>query len=125
MSVLQTETWHLELKEWAKTIQFFEDEIHLFENRLEEVVNSNTKKEILAEAEHFQNLFILQKEQFDMLKHDIHEQEIQIRKNIEAQNQVNNRIIEKQNILNGNMQQVEKIFKETKQNFYRFLSKVL
>jgi hypothetical protein len=109
MSVTTIESHSGELQEWKQSLQFFASETRLFENQLEEVVNNCNNKEILAEAEHFQNQFILQKEQFDLLKHDLNEIP-KTHKHAELNNQI---------------QAAEKIFKETRRSFYFFLSQVL
>jgi hypothetical protein len=43
-------------------MKFYYDEVCIFENRLEELVQRNTKIEVTSQIEHFQNQFIRQKE---------------------------------------------------------------
>ena len=56
---------HFDLRIWGNELKFVKDEIAIFEHRLEELVNKNTNKEMLAELEHFQNQFIRQNEATD------------------------------------------------------------
>ena len=53
---------HFEHVVWMKNMQFYYDEVRVFENRLEELVSRNTKTEVTSQIEHFQNQFIGQKE---------------------------------------------------------------
>ncbi|MGB0851359.1 MAG: hypothetical protein ACPGTP_08920, partial [Bacteroidia bacterium] len=66
---------HSENKDWIKALDFARDEIETYRNRLGEVTSKNTKTEVLASAEHFQNQFIRHCEVIDELKHDINEEE--------------------------------------------------
>ncbi len=43
-------------------MRFYLDEISIFENRLSELVQKNTKVEVTSNIEHFQNQFIRQRE---------------------------------------------------------------
>lgn len=62
---------HFSYKLWANEIAFFNQEISLFEGYLAEIAKRWTDQEVLAELEHFQSQFIIQKEQADILQHDI------------------------------------------------------
>jgi SMC interacting uncharacterized protein involved in chromosome segregation len=42
---------------------------------LEEVTTKNTDKKVAAQVEHFQNKFLIMREDVDTLKHDINERE--------------------------------------------------
>lgn len=50
---------HFEHERWKNELLFYKDEMRSFKNRLEELVNRWTDKEVLAQLEHFQNEFIL------------------------------------------------------------------
>jgi hypothetical protein len=66
---------HTEHSEWMKKLLFYEDELNVMLRRLAEIADRNTKTEVMARLEHFQNLMIVQKEQLDILKHGIREHE--------------------------------------------------
>ena len=53
---------HFEHRIWTNNMKFYRDELKIFANRLEELVTRNTKLEVTAQIEHFQNQFILQRE---------------------------------------------------------------
>ena len=48
-------------------MRFYMDELSIFENRLSELVQRNTKVEVTSEIEHFQNQFIRQREVAEQL----------------------------------------------------------
>ena len=53
---------HFDHKLWTNNMRFYRDELTIFEHRLEELVTRNTKVEVTAQIEHFQNQFIRQRE---------------------------------------------------------------
>jgi len=61
---------HHQETDWLRELEFYKQELEILTKRLEEVAAKNTSKEILAQVEHFQNRFILLKEQHDILRHD-------------------------------------------------------
>ncbi|UEG49769.1 hypothetical protein LK994_14100 [Ferruginibacter lapsinanis] len=60
-------------QEWLNELDFFEKEIGILERRLAEVNSKNTSNESRAEVEHFQNQFIVQRNNISELKHSINE----------------------------------------------------
>ena len=64
-------TQHEENKEWMSKVSFYKDEVEIMRNRLGEIVTKNTSKEVTAQVEHFQNKFVLLRQQVDELKHDV------------------------------------------------------
>lgn len=67
---------HAEHRAWLSDAQFYADELSIFQDRLEEVAAKNTDHAVKVQVEHFQNQFIIQKEQIDLLNHEAksHEQ---------------------------------------------------
>ncbi len=57
--------------EWIKGLSFYKDDLKVFQKRLEEVTSKNTNREIAPKIEHFQNLFIIQRNEIDYLLHEI------------------------------------------------------
>lgn len=57
--------------EWKNSLSFYKDELTIFKNRLTEIVSKNNSKEIMKTVEHFENQFLLQSENIDILQHDI------------------------------------------------------
>lgn len=69
---------HLEYQLWVRELIFFKEEIKIFETHLEEIINRNSKLEVQAQVEHFQNQFIRQKEVIDEIRHKLHISEKQL-----------------------------------------------
>lgn len=66
-------TLHHQGTDWLRELEFYKEELGILITRLEEVVSKNTDKEVLAQVEHFQNKFIMLREQLDILKHDVNQ----------------------------------------------------
>src|SRR5690242_732236 len=57
--------------EWLRELDFYELEIKILQKMLQEVTAKNTNDEARAGIEHFQNQFILQKNNLDELRASI------------------------------------------------------
>jgi hypothetical protein len=62
---------HSDYAGWQNALGFYKDELNVFTHRLTEIAGKNTRKETLQMVEHFQNQFIVQRENIDILHHDI------------------------------------------------------
>lgn len=67
---------HAEHQSWVEDLQFYKDELKIFNNQLEKMSTRNVGIDFRKEIEHFQNQFTIQKGELDILNHDItvHEQ---------------------------------------------------
>jgi len=70
-STISIEQFREELQSWKKELASIKEEIRDFEHHLENLAAKKLPKDLLAEVEHFQNLFICQKEVIDKLRHDL------------------------------------------------------
>ena len=61
--------FHFDHKLWMNELKFFEMQLDVFEERLEEVVKGLSERTAFAEVEAFQNQIIRQREVIDELKH--------------------------------------------------------
>lgn len=78
---VQGRLWRQFLEEsmaWLRSIEFLRQENSHLKNRLAEVVDMSTDRDFLAQAEHFQNQFIIKDEFLDELRHDVNGQERQL-----------------------------------------------
>ncbi len=114
---------HAEHKAWLEESSFYEDELKVFRERLAEVAGKNTKPEITSEVEHFQNQFIIQKEQLDELNHEatVHEQALAkfAEKHPVA---IEHRLFDNHDALIGKITAFKKLYEEMKEGFNKFLS---
>lgn len=115
---------HTELIEWLNKLAFYRDDIKILKDRLSEVALKNTSQDVLANVEHFENQFIVQKEQNDILRHDIKQYENVIEKSI-AENPIasDHRKMDDQVRLRESIVMYEKIFAEMRKELISFLSK--
>ena len=117
---------HNENQGWVKALDFARDEIETFRNRLGEVISKNTKTEVLAKAEHFQNQFIRHCEVIDELKHDINIEEKKIVENAKANNvATDHRKVNENEALVDRMESFDKIWSELKEEYNSYLVKVM
>ena len=73
---------HAENEEWLGKLGFYNDEIRIMQDQLEEVSMKNTSADIRGEIEHFQNQFIIQRKNADDLRRQIKQEEKSIVHNL-------------------------------------------
>ena len=115
---------HLEYQLWINELNFFKEEISLFEKYLEGIITINTSKEAAVGVEHFQNQFILQKEVIAHLKHDLRVSEKQLVSFVKELSGMGLESIRMDNHtkLRERMSTYRKLYKELKQEFRQFES---
>jgi hypothetical protein len=64
--------WHSTHKDWLRALNFYKEEIGILNDRLTEIAGKNTGKETSRQVEHFQNQFILHRNNIEELEHAIH-----------------------------------------------------
>lgn len=117
---------HLLCEDWKRELMFFKDEIPVLQSRLEEVVSKNTDKDILAQAEHFENKFRVMHNNLDELLHDVGLKKSAVDAQAAAKvNYISVKMIENDENLEELMSYTAKDFYETKSDYYKFLSKVM
>jgi hypothetical protein len=117
-------TQHEENTNWMKTLDFYKDEIKILRNRLEEIATKNNSVEVLSKVEHFQNQFIIQRDNIDNIAHAVklNEEELlkEINRNPVAVDHRKMTYHEKEQDL---VETFEKNFNEIRGEFNRFTSK--
>lgn len=113
---------HLEYQLWTRELVFYKEEIKIFEDHLEAILQRNNKNGVPAQVEHFQNQFILQKEVIDFLKHDLIVSEIQLADFAQGLSGegIDSIKMDNHGRLRERMSTFRKIFKEIKGEFRRF-----
>ncbi len=117
---------HSERTEWLNNLQFFKDDITTLRKRLEEIVSLNSKNDIRAQVEHFQNQFVRQLEVNDELRHEINAEE-QAFVASESKNPVatDHKTAPDHTVLRDKVETYAKLFKELRAEFNLFVSKTL
>ena len=120
------EQYHHENMTWLRSIDFFRQENSFLKNRLAEVVDAATDRGFLAQAEHFQNQFIIKDEFLDELRHDVQEQEHDLTLRFRHQNfSPDMAMRDRQQLLRGQMHYLEKEFHSLRYEFNNYLSVTL
>jgi hypothetical protein len=117
---------HFEHQLWIKELQFYKDELVVFNKRLTEVAGMYTNNEVLNRLEHFQNQFILQNEVADTLLHDLKEHEhILANTAKEFSIAIDHRAFSDHPKMREAMDSFIKIYRELRNDYMRFLSEVM
>jgi len=59
--------------DWLRAIEFYKDDLSVLQKRLAEVAFKNNRESVEAGIEHFQNQFLIQKNNLDELRHYVNE----------------------------------------------------
>lgn len=117
---------HHQENDWLRELEFYNQELGILTKRLEEVAAKNTSKETLAQVEHFQNRFILLKEQHDILRHDNAARFDRINEMAKAvPEHIEEKFVADKDEMYKRMSDYFTSFRNTRFEFNNFLSKVL
>lgn len=109
---------------WLKDIGFYDEELDTLESRLVEIVRKNNNKEVMTAVEHFQNQFVVQRNNIDQLQHDIHEHDRNVANDArDHAGKMNSNEVEEHNKLREQVETFGKVFNELRHEYNRFLSK--
>jgi hypothetical protein len=106
---------------WKRLLDFFIQENSFLKTRLSEVVDKETDKSLIAEAEHFQTEFILKDEYIHDIEHDIKEQEKTLKATLTQKTVPDYKTCKKQDKLRNEMTYLEKEFSQLKTQFNKYL----
>jgi len=124
--VLYNEELHFEHKQWQSELAFWEDELQSFKNRLGELINRWTNKEVLAHLEHYQNEFILHEGVIDGLQEAIEKHEIRIAGQVISGHDALDTALTKKHLeFRDKMETQRQIYADLKKKFFRFLTKYM
>lgn len=115
---------HEEHKTWLNKLLFYKDELSIMGSRISEIATKNTSKEVLSLVERFQNQLIIQRDQIDLLNHEIKGHAAQLEEAVKK----NPTAIDHQKFPDHAKQResvevFEKLFNELRAELIRFLSK--
>ncbi len=123
-AVIYDSDLHFEHKQWQNELEFWEDELKSFNNRLEDLVTFHDDKDVLEKLEHYQNEFILHQNVIEELKETIEEHET----NIAGHSQMGMAsldvpFVKKHLEIRTSMEDERWIYADLKKEFYQFLTK--
>jgi hypothetical protein len=115
---------HEEHKTWLNKLLFYKDELSIMTNRLSEIAKKNTSTEVLSLVDHFHNQLVIQKEQIDILHHNINSHESYLETAVrKSGNDLEQVKFSDHKIHRESIAVFEKIFKELREELIDFLSK--
>ena len=111
-------------QEWLKSLDFYKDEIGFLEKRLTEVTTKNTHLDAKAGAEHFQNQFIIQRNNIDELKHVINGHTHEVFEDVSKHvGRVEEGKMADHEKIGQDVNQLEKVINELRQEFNKYVAK--
>jgi uncharacterized membrane-anchored protein YhcB (DUF1043 family) len=117
---------HFEHTQWRRELFFWEDELRSFKNRLNELVSRWTKKEVLAQLEHYQNQFTIHENSISELQDHISQHETNIAEHTKNGEDVLNQELVKNHTEFRNRMEIERnLYNNLKKEFFRFLSEYM
>lgn len=113
---------HLEHRLWIAELNFYKEELAIFETHLAQLAAQEISRETAAKVEHFQNRFICQKEVIGQLKHDLNTAEHQLVSFVQSHALPNISTLRMDNhpVLRDEMATFRKLYGELKGEFRRF-----
>jgi hypothetical protein len=119
-------TLHHQDGDWMRELEFYKEEIAILTGRLEEASTKNNSKEAAGQVEHFQNKFIMLREQVDTLKHDVGVRE----KGVEGiakerPEHIDEKFSTVRDDVQKRMKDIAASFADTRYEFNQFLAKAL
>lgn len=105
-------------------LNFYEQELQFLQKLLSEVVNKNTAQEAMAEAEHFQNQFFIQKKNIDELRNQITQNHHLAAEDAKIHaGRVDTRIADDNQQIGEEVHELEKIISELRTAYKKYLLK--
>lgn len=115
---------HEEHKTWLNKLLIYKDELNVMANRIMEVGEKNTSNEVRSLADHFHNQLIIQKEQIDILNHEIESHETYLQSAAQRNpNPIDHEKFSDHKKHRENIAVFEKLFRELREELIDFLSK--
>ncbi len=110
--------------EWEKKLVLYKEELVALNKQLIELAAKSNNKEALAHIEHFHNQFVIQNENIDILKHDLHQHTKKIKKSLEANSEsLSYEEFESHQQLKDQFESEIKVYFDLKDEFAAFLAK--
>lgn len=116
--------FHRTIAGWKDEVNSVRQDLTSLKDHLEKTIGSNTKHEMLAHVEHFQNQFIRHKEVADELFHDLKQASKLLAKDNDGDNTLNNKDGgSTMQYLTDRMHTFKRLFMALKSDFNRFIEK--
>lgn len=111
-----------EHSEWIKGLDFYKDDLQLLVHRLEEVAKTHNDFDARSGMEHFQNQFIIQRNNIEELKHKIREHLHEVGRHPALEtDQVDSELLAEHENLSDEYKTLEKVINEMRKEFNDYL----
>jgi hypothetical protein len=111
-------------QQWLKSVDFYDNDLDTLEARLTEIVRKNNGRDTLANVEHFQNQFIVQRNNIDELRHYIQEHSGKVASDVQAHaGKMELGLLREHEDLKIQFESFEKVMNELRHEFNLFLAK--
>ena len=110
--------------EWLNSFDFYKREFDILEKRLQEVAQKNTGTEFMSWVEHFQNQFVVQRNNIDELKHSIHVHAAKVAEDAQKHaGKMESVLVAEHDQVKEQIKDFEKIVNDLRHEFNLFLAK--
>ena len=108
--------------DWLRGLEFYKQELEILKSRLTEIAGKNTGIDVLKQVEHFENIFKIQANNIDRLRHDINLniQSIAVQAETSKAGYIDNILLARHNTLRVRYEEEEKTIRELRADFMRF-----
>ncbi|MCU0429817.1 MAG: hypothetical protein MUF42_07560 [Cytophagaceae bacterium] len=117
---------HQDHKRWKQRLSFYDDELAIYQRRLEEISSKNSDVEIKKKVDHFANQFLIQRNEQIKLRQRIDAHESLLADNVKA-NPIasDHRLFDDHDALREGIHTQDSILENLKKEFIRFCEQVL
>ncbi len=128
MSNMQTkpifnEDIHFEHQQWERELDFYDDEIKIFKNRLAEILHKSQDREFLVELDHFENRFRIHHSKIEAFKHRIRAHEINMARHYQAGENAMDRVLYDYHLdFREQIQTEREMYNDLKKEFFHFVT---
>ena len=117
---------HFEHETWMRELDFWQDELESFQNRLNELVMRFTDKDMYANIEKFQNQLNIHESVMNSIRNQIQMHESNIADHYKKnEDSINRDMVKKHVEIRNRMENQRDIICEMKKNLFSFLTKYL
>ncbi len=111
-------------QEWLKGVEFYDTDLDTLEKRLMEIVSKNNTRDAMAGIEHFQNQFIVQRNNIDELRHSINEHAGKVAHGVQKHGEkMETELVWEHDGLRDEYMSFEKVMNELRHEYNLFLAK--
>lgn len=121
--LIYNEDLHFEHQQWSRELDFWQDELKTFKNRLEELYSKWREKELLAKLDHYENRFKIHADKIQEFKQRIYAHELNIAQHTKVGDVSIDRVSYTYHL--DFRQQIEvqrEMYHELKKEFFQFLT---